>query len=360
MRVLHVIARMNIGGTARYLASLSNGLTENGIESKIASGYVQGAESEDPSVNKVDLVRIPALGRAINPIKDLTAMNQLQKIIANYKPDIIHSHTFKGGLISRYPKRETKLVHTFHGHLFDDPEFSGPKSVAITAIERSLARRSEKLVTVGQRVADDLLAREIGNPKQYVNIPPGVVPLPELERNIARAEFRLPEDWVVVGWLARMTGVKNPHLALEVARAMPQVQFIMGGAGDQLEEIRGAAPLNVKVLGWVDAAKFIAASDVILSTSENEGMPIALIEAQLAGKPIVATNAGSVSEVVINEQSGFVVNRNIGQIKDALTKLISDPVLRQGMGAAGKFRSSEYFATSKMIDAHIAMYQSIM
>ena len=360
MRVLQVIARMNIGGTARYLTSLTNGLTQTGIESKIATGFVQGAESEDPSVNSVEIIRVPALGRAINPVKDLTAIGQLQKIIREYKPDIIHTHTFKAGFVGRYPKPSTKRVHTFHGHLFDDPEFSGPKSVLITAIERSLAKKTDKLVTVGQRVADDLLEREIGNQNQFVNIPPGVVPLVELERNIARTELGISQDQVVVGWLARMTGVKNPHLALEVARALPHIQFLMGGAGDLLAEIRSAAPLNVKVLGWVDAAKFIAASDIIFSTSENDGMPIALIEAQLAGKPIVATDAGSVAEVVINNQSGFVVNRNIGQIKGAIEKLISDPALRSGMGTAGKIRSSEYFATSKMIAAHISLYQSLI
>ena len=193
MRVLHVIARMNIGGTARYLASLSNGLKANGIESKIATGFVQGAESEDPSVNNVDLIRIPSLGRAINPIKDRKAISELQKIIREYQPEIIHTHTFKAGFVGRFPKKTTKRVHTFHGHLFDDPEFSGPKSVLITAIERSLAKKTDKLVTVGQRVADDLLAREIGNLNQYINIPPGVVPLPDLERKIASTAFNLDQ-----------------------------------------------------------------------------------------------------------------------------------------------------------------------
>ena len=113
-------------------------------------------------------------------------------------------------------------------------------------------------------------------------------------------------------------------------------------------------------MGWVDATKFISACDLLLSTSENEGMPIALIEAQLAGKPIVATDVGSVSEVVINEQNGFVVNRNIGQIKSAIEKLISDPTLRNGMGMAAKLRANEYFAPNKMIDAHIELYQSLI
>ena len=110
----------------------------------------------------------------------------------------------------------------------------------------------------------------------------------------------------MVGWLARVTGVKNPLLAAEVANEFPDVQFIFGGAGDQLEALKSAVKENSTVMGWVDAATFISACDVVLSTSENEGMPVALIEAQMAGKPVVATNVGSVSEVIINGETGFV------------------------------------------------------
>ena len=125
MRVLHVIARLNVGGTARYITQLAHELPKHGIETFVATGFVQGAEVEDDSAQSIDLIRIKSMGRSINPIKDHFARKQLEKIIAEVKPDIIHTHTFKAGYIIRMKKQPVPVVHTFHGHLLDDPEFSG-------------------------------------------------------------------------------------------------------------------------------------------------------------------------------------------------------------------------------------------
>ena len=155
MRVLHVIARLNVGGTARYITQLAHELPQHGIETFVATGFVQGDEVEDPSAQSIDVIRIPALGRSINPIKDHLARKQLEKIIEDVKPDIIHTHTFKAGYITRMKKQPIPVVHTFHGHLLDDPEFSGFKSKIIIAIEKKLAKRSAKLVTVGHIVGQE-------------------------------------------------------------------------------------------------------------------------------------------------------------------------------------------------------------
>ena len=95
MRVLHVIARLNVGGTARYITQLANELPKHGIETFVATGFVQGAEIEDPSAQSIDLIRVPAMGRSIRPIKDHLARKQLEKIIREVKPDIIHAHTLR-------------------------------------------------------------------------------------------------------------------------------------------------------------------------------------------------------------------------------------------------------------------------
>ena len=153
---------MNVGGTARYLTMLDEGLNQSGIESSIATGFVQGAEAEDPSVASVRLHRINHLGRAINPIADHKAFKEFEALVAKEKPDIIHSHTFKAGLIARARRnsfekvagKKIKFVHTFHGHLLDDPEFSGPKKSAIIAIEKSSAKKNY-VKTVGQKVANN-------------------------------------------------------------------------------------------------------------------------------------------------------------------------------------------------------------
>jgi glycosyltransferase involved in cell wall biosynthesis len=310
MRVLHVIARLNVGGTARYITQLANELPKHGIETFVATGFVQGAECEDESAQSIDLIRIKSMGRSINPIKDHFARKQLDRIIAEVKPDIIHTHTFKAGYIIRMKKQAIPIIHTFHGHLLDDPEFSGLKSKIIIRLERKLAKKSAKLVTVGRRVADELLEQNIGQRAQFVNIPPGVVPVVVTPKQQALKNLNLEDGGKpLVGWIARVTGVKNPMRALEVADALPDTRIVMAGGGDLLDQVKAAAPENVTVLGWAEAADLFGATDIILSTSENEGMPVALIEAQLAGKPVVATDVGSVSEVILNHETGIVTNK---------------------------------------------------
>jgi len=361
MRVLHVIARLNVGGTARYITQLANELPKYGIETFVATGYVQDAEVEDESAQSIDLIRIKSMGRSISPIKDHLARMQLDKIIAQVKPDIIHTHTFKAGYVIRMKKQPVPVIHTFHGHLLDDPEFSGFKSRVIVEVERMLAKKSVKLVTVGRRVADELLEQRIGKKEQYINIPPGVVALNVTPRAEALKNLNLPDDGKpIVGWIARITGVKNPMLALEVADAMPDTHFVLAGGGDLLEKVKAAAPSNVTVVGWAKAEDVIGASEIILSTSENEGMPVALIEAQLAGKPVVATDVGSVSEVVLNHETGVVTNKNAGSIALALEKLLLDKQMRTEMGILATSRANALFSVDRMINAHIALYKSIV
>jgi len=361
MRVLHVIARLNVGGTARYITQLANELPKLGIETFLATGYVQGAEVEDPSAQSLDLIRIPALGRSFNPIKDHFAHQQLKKIIQEIKPDIIHSHTFKAGYVVRMKKQPVPVIHTFHGHLLADPEFSGFKSRVIVEVERILAKRSNKLVTVGQRVSEELLEQRIGNKDQYINIPPGVIALNVTPKEQALKNLNLSDNGKpIVGWIARVTGVKNPMLALEVADAIPDTRFVIAGGGDLLEKVKAAAPSNVTVVGWAKAEDVFGASEIILSTSENEGMPVALIEAQLAGKPVVATDVGSVSEVVLNHETGIVTDKNAGSIALALKTLLLDKQKRREMGSLATSRANALFSVDQMINAHIALYKSIV
>ena len=357
--VLHVIARLNVGGTARYITRLAEELPKHKIKVFVATGYVQGSEQEDPSARKIKVLRIPSLGRQINPIKDHQAHKQLLEVIRDVKPDILHTHTFKAGLIGRTRTKkiniaagkQVKLVHTFHGHLFDDPEFSGPKSMIISSLERRFAKRTDALVTVGAQVGKDLLERRIGKSRQFTNIPPGVDPL-----KIPKAK---PRNKISVGWIARVTGVKNPFRALEIAKMFPDAQFLLAGGGDLLEEVKAQAPRNTKVLGWTDAPKLFAASDIILSTSENEGMPIALIEAQLASKPVVATNVGGVAEVVINNKTGFVTGKNTEELAKALQKLINSKALRASQGKAAKVHATKAFSVEKMVQVHVSLYKKL-
>jgi glycosyltransferase involved in cell wall biosynthesis len=361
MRVLHVIARLNLGGTATYITRLATELPNHGVETYIATGFVQGAEIEDPSAKSINVIRLSSLGRSFNPVNDFLARKQLEKIISELKPDIIHTHTFKAGFIVRIRKQSVPVVHTFHGHLLYDPEFLGFRSKVIIEIEKRLAKNAVVLVSVGSRVADDLLKQKIGKRQQYVNIPPGVVALTVLPRAAALKNLGISENGhPIIGWIARVTGVKNPQRALTVARAMPNVHFILAGGGDLLGEIKAAAPSNVSVIGWANTCDVLSASDIILSTSENEGMPVALIEAQLGGKPVVATDVGSIPEVILNNETGIITKNDVDSIVIAIESLLLDKQKYTEMSTLASARANSIFSVDRMIQAHIKLYNSIL
>jgi glycosyltransferase involved in cell wall biosynthesis len=358
--VLHVIARLNVGGTARYLTQLAEHLPKQNVKIVIASGYVQGEEVEDPSASQFKIVRIPSLGRAINPIADYKAYKELKKVITDLKPDLIHTHTFKAGLIGRIRDFGVPVVHTFHGHLFTDPEFKGAKGTVIRLIERYLAPRVHSLVTVGVGVAEDLIKKGIGVRSQYRSIAPGVLALDITERSQAFKNLNLTDDGrFIIGWIARMTGVKNPNRALEIAKKLPSTRFIMAGGGDLLDSITSAAGKNVSVVGWQDARDIFGICDLVLSTSENEGMPVALIEAQLAGMPVVATDVGAVSEVIQTGVTGLVGPADNAALIQAVTEIINSSDNGKAMGKAGAIRAHKLFSIEQMVTAHVDLYRSI-
>ena len=353
--VLHVIARMNLGGTARYVGELVQHLPNN----ILATGYVQGSEIEDSCVGKLPVIRIPHLGRKISPINDLLAFLELRRIIHKVQPDILHTHTFKAGLIGRLIRGNHKRVHTFHGHLFEDQSFSRFQKIIITASEKFMASRTEILISVGEKVGIELREAGIGVEQKWTSIPPGVEPLPRIDKEVARKRLGLPSNIFIVGWMARVTAVKNPFFAVEIAKNLPRMQFVMAGGGDLLQNIQKHPPHNLKVIGWVDASEFWSATDCAISTSDNEGMPVALIEAQLAEIPVIATDVGSNSEVIEDGVTGFIVEKNIVEFTAAIDRLSHDATRRNLMGAQAAERATKLFSVSRFLNAHAQCYKQL-
>jgi len=347
---------MNVGGTARYVDELVRSAKEYGYLAELATGFVQGDEVEDSCMLSLPAHRVAHLGRAISPIKDFMAFLELKKLVKEINPDVIHSHTYKAGLLARLIPGDFKRIHTFHGHLFEDQSFSQVKKFMILVTEKFLSQRTDQFISVGARVGVELRALGVGPEKPWISIPPGVKKLNLIPKIQAREKLNLPLTGLIVGWMARVTSVKNPKLAVEVAKYLPDTQFVIAGGGDLLAEIQSSAGSNVKVIGWVDAALMWSAVDIVLSTSENEGMPIALIEAQLAGLPVVATDVGSTSEVISNDVTGFLVSKNIDEVTNGLSRLMKDRDLLERFSEEALTHAGELFTIEKMNASHAQIY----
>jgi len=357
VKVLHVIARMNVGGTATYLFNLLNGLQGSGVETKLVIGNVPSNEKEDARVEQLHYKRITALSRSISPLKDLTARRQLWEIVDQYNPDLIHSHTFKAGLLVRSKRTSIPIIHTFHGHHLYDPDYGKFARVVIKTIERILAKRSKKILTIGSRVGKELLDVGIGKRSQYQSIAPGVR-VPKLsDRSKIVKKFSLNSDRLNVLWMGRLTIVKRPDRVIELAKHFPGVNFIVAGDGELRAELEAMASSNVYFLGVQNSDEMFSLADIVLLTSDSEGMPLTLIEGQMAGVPAIATGVGSVSEIVEHDVTGLVTSTQIEQIVSSLGRLLGDSMLRSTMAKNARERALDIFSIEKMVESHIQVYK---
>ena len=360
-KVLILIARLNVGGTAQYIGELVGGLRRSGYEVLVATGNVQGAEVEDQVVRELPIKRIAHLGRKVSPHSDFRARREIQGLIQSFQPNLIYSHTFKAGALVRSLRNEVPVVHAFHGHLLNEPELLGWKSRLVVLLEKFFARRARLLVTVGEQVSRELLAEGVGRAEQYRSIAPGVRPLELEQRNAARKALGInDEKRPIVVWMARVTAVKAPQRVAEVARHIPEARFLLAGGGDLMDEISRDLPSNLSIMGWQPATRMWAVADLAISTSENEGMPVALIEAQLAGIPVVAIDVGSVGEVIADGETGYTLDTFDDRFIEKVRELVHSENQRNHMGASAKVRASREFSPERLIASHIKLFEEIL
>lgn len=359
MRVLHVIARMNIGGTATYLLNLIDGLENLGARTKLVVGHVPFNEKEDSRLRNYEFLRVKELSREISPLKDFSSLLQIKDIIKKTKPDIIHTHTFKAGALVRTLNSNVPVIHTFHGHHLYDPDYGRIKKNVLNTLERSLARKTARIVTIGDKVGRELLEAGIGKAEQYISIPPGVAK-PELaSRGDVLQGLNIKDSFNVL-WMGRLTHVKRPDRVIEIAKRFSNFNFIIAGDGELREKCISSAPPNAYFVGVQNANKMWSIADVVLLTSDSEGMPLTLIEGQMAGVSAVATNVGSVSEVVIDGETGLLAKPDLDDLSSQLKAISSNNLRRLSMSMGAQKRAREYFSIESMAMAHSDLYQSLL
>jgi glycosyltransferase involved in cell wall biosynthesis len=370
---MQVIARMNVGGPAVIVDELMRGLNKNRFEEILVTGYCAEDESDylEEVATDIPVTRISGLGRSVSVLGDIKSFFTLLGIIRQFKPDVIHTHTAKAGVLGRVaglialPK--AKRIHTFHGHLLNG-YFGSFKTKIVIITERILARISTKLIAVGNQVQVDLVEAKIGNTNQYAVIFPGLRELSVQSQESARAELGLNFGKTYLIFVGRLTQIKQPDRLIDIARHLKRthqsVEILVAGAGEKFEELQmitNTEGLPITFFGWRnDISRILSAGDIALLCSDNEGIPLTLIQASQAGLPIVATNVGSVSDIVIHGKTGILTEvSSIGLIL-ALDELLSDPEKVVQFGQAGRKRAEALFSLQGMISTHENLYSQVV
>ena len=362
MRVLHIISRLNVGGTPIYIGNLAEGLISRGIEVVVATGEIEPYEIEDKMVENSYVVKVPHLRRTISLIQDIFAYLEIQALIRKLRPDVIHTHAFKAGLLGRLSFTRRPMIHTFHGHLFANPEFSKFGLMCIKLIEKLLAKRTYRIVSVGERVGLDLHAKGVVNVNKIQNIPPGMQTFRLSKEKDSQFLLHHHIDSggkPIIGWLGRLTSVKNPLRLLELATIRQDLVFVVAGAGELQDLFVDHGLRNLHYVGWGNTREIFGSIDILLSTSHNEGMPILLMEAAMAGIPVVANNVGSISEILENGKNSVLCDDEISSYSlgiDYLLEQLTNQTLQLEHTKAGAIKK---FSIEAMVNAHENIYRNL-
>jgi glycosyltransferase involved in cell wall biosynthesis len=367
IHVVHVVTRINIGGPSVILESILSD-SSNEVRYTVVHGKTDTTEGDyfDGSVNDVRLVAIEGLGRSISPIADLRACVQLIKILRALSPDVVHTHMAKAGVLGRlsaWIARVPIRVHTYHGHLLYG-YFSPFKTRLIIFVERLLSRITNFFVVVGTQTQSDLTTKRIITLSSSRVLFPGVE-IHDLVNGIDRCG--IPIHKFIVGFVGRLTSIKRPDRFLEMAELLlsqrDDVEFIIVGDGPLKSEVscRAESLSQVHILGWRrDVAALLRATDVIVLCSENEGIPLSLIEAASLGVPIVATDVGSVRDIVQNFRNGFLTSKSPNAIADATSLLLNNVDVRRSFGAHGKLYTKQKFRVPHVQQFHRQLYKDLL
>ncbi len=366
---------MNVGGPSIQVTGLMQDLDPALFEQRLLVGYCGDDEEDYLELHQLDLgaVRVPGLGRAIRLRDDARAFRRVRDEIRAFRPDIVHTHMTKAGVLGRLAallarlRPRPLLVHTFHGHLLGG-YFRPTTARGVVYVERSLARRTDRLVAVGDRVRDELIRAGVGRPEQYTVTAPGVAIRSELTAAEARAALGVGCVDPIVAYVGRLTGIKRPDRLVDVARRVvsrvPEAVFVVVGDGDLLEDTRQQARElgeSVRFLGVrPDVADVLVAADVVLLTSDNEGTPVSLIEAGMMGCPAVTTRVGSAGEVVLDGRTGLVVERRSDALAEAVLHLLSHRELRERMGSEARVHTRRHFSRARLVTDTADMYGDLV
>ncbi len=413
MKVLRIIARLNVGGPAKHVAWLEAGLRERGVESLLVAGVVPPGEDDMGYFAEglgVHAHVVPEMSREVSP-KDALTVWKLYRLMLRERPDVVHTHTAKAGTVGRAAgmlyrwltpsalwgrPRRCRFVHTYHGHIFHS--YYGPlKTRLFLLVEQVLARlATDRIIVISPQQLEEINARfRVGKREQFTVIPLGLDTRPfedwAARREPARAEMGARATDVLVGIVGRLTEIKNHKLFLEAAALLKErrahdpvaegrVRFVVIGDG----HLRGELDAYARALGLADDVEFAGlrddpedfypALDVVALTSHNEGTPLTLIEAMANSRAVVATAVGGVVDLLggvaaselrrphsrqICERGVQVRAGDAEAFADALAHLVAHPELREALGARGREFVAQSYSVGRLVSDVLGLYEEL-
>ena len=388
--MLRVITRLNIGGPSIQAVSLTSRLKAFGYNSLLVHGSRTPGEGDMGYLlarEGVEALKVPDLQRPVNPKRDFDAACQLYRVLCDFEPDILHTHTAKAGALGRLAtvlynltrgrRHPVRIVHTYHGHVFDG--YFGKRSTAVfLGLERWLARWTDRIIAISPRIADEISkSYAIGRSDQVCSIRLGfdLAPFVRIDDNMrhaSRERLVIPDGTLVVTTVGRLTEIKKHDLFLEMAQRVcssrQDVLFFIVGDGelrDELESIVSALGLEsaVRFLGWrQDLATIYAASDLFVLTSRNEGTPVALIEAMASGVPGISTDVGGVRDVITSPSVGSVVPFGDAEALagSVLSLLAAGTAERRAMGMRARDVVCKRFTMDRLVEEIADLYGELI
>jgi glycosyltransferase involved in cell wall biosynthesis len=391
-RVLQIINRLNLGGPT-FIAGYLTAYLGEGYETMLLAGQKDDSEeSSEFIVRNMGITPryINKMRREINWKDDRAAYQEIDAMIKEFKPDIVHTHAAKAGTLGRLAAINNNvpvILHTFHGHVFEG-YFGKLKTVVFLNIERFLAKKSSGIIAISQVQKQELSLRfKIASEKKSFVIPLGI----ELEkfqtnqqekRNTFRKQYLLSDDTIAVGIIGRIVPIKNHQLFIDswkevLSQTTKKVHaFIVGDGEDRDEIFEYCKQLNlnynagsdynqlntITFTSWIiDIDVAVAGLDIIALTSNNEGTPVSLIEAQAAGKAVVSTNVGGISDIVIEGETALLSPKeNREEFSKNLLKLIENESLRTNMASLSPTYAKESFGYMKMVENHRQLYMKLL
>jgi glycosyltransferase involved in cell wall biosynthesis len=386
VRLVRIISRLNIGGPAIQAITLTQRLAPLGYETTLIRGREAPDEgSMDYLAEELNVcpVLISSLERNPGP-QDLVALYVLVRALRARQPRIVHTHAAKAGTLGRLaallafrPDRRPVLIHTFHGHSLSG-YFSSRRNAAFLRIERFLARRTDRLIAVSAEVSDELAELGVAPRDRFAVVPLGfdlssfLAPDPRRHerRRALRAELGIAEDALVVTLVARLVPIKRVDRFLRVAallRDVPAVRFVIIGNGELRDELQASTQASAlgSALVWAgfrrDMPDVYFASDVVVQTSDNEGTPVALIEAQAAGVPVVTTAVGGVGSAVLDGASGRITAVDDDEaMARAIRDYLFDPGVRREHGERGRHDVKQRFTLDGLVASIDDLYRDLL